>query len=64
MLRFDKVSCVFLLFYVLMKDIILYAYEYSDAIKLPKFYPPPLPPWWAGITDQVIFGWRKKSIKS
>ena len=31
MLRFDIVKCVFLLFYVLMKHIILYG-EYSDAI--------------------------------
>ena len=41
MLRFNMVRCVFLLFYVLMENhIILYVYEYSDVIKLPKSYPP------------------------
>ena len=42
MLRFNIIRCVFLLFYVLMKHIILYT-EYSDAIKLPESYPPPPP---------------------
>ena len=43
MLRFNIVRCVFLLFYVLMK-ILFYMCEYSDAIKLPKYYSPRPPP--------------------
>ena len=47
MLRFDSLRCVFVVLCV--DETHYFMREYSDAIKLPKSYPPP--PWWAGITD-------------
>jgi hypothetical protein len=48
--------CIFvvLLFYV-MRNILFYMCEYSDAIKLPKSYspPPPLPPSLGGQGLQI-----------
>ena len=44
MLRFDIVRCVVLLFYVLMKHIILYVVNIVMQIKLPLPVPPSPPP--------------------